>query len=623
MAPNDDALLIGGGLILLAIMAMGGGGDGEKLTEIIVIPPDDPQRPMQLVSTSPPQQRAPRGFNEQPKQKPPQHPAYGRQMALQREMSESADNLYSFYQDLERRTKEVWVRITHDEVKRRILFPGTVEMLKQLLKDMNKFISETQAFTERFRIAISNIPRVGAALIQAIDNVRTIWKKFNALLAQSSENRDNKFLTREDMEDLQDELIARLNVDRMEYEFGRGAPLRPSEAEESFGDDITDDFAQGGTKRNPDGTEHLTFNNTDGNKKHQNVDESNTQPPQGTSNNITKPTEDMISSMDPHTIANPGSVAQTTAIVTSSNLNTQNPLENPNGGKKGQRQPTLEIDLTGDTGGSPSPSQSPEEDTRIKRPSGDVDEALFTVTKKEKPDDLETEPTGFTAQTKNEAESIAVAFMSGGLHGGSQLNPKINVDWASEWMKQVDAREYESLKTWFDKQLQSTRSNEIAFEQAELSGANVAFGVRPKQQVIRAKQQKLAALFIPENLKTTKKTIEALYPDYYTDVDHGAWPIWLMTSYGPYFANDPQKNTYENAHKFLSELVLSKLNEAQKEAVKANLSQGAALICMFRHVAWATKSAIILGKRTTTQAELESTGDVRAKKRLRETPGGD
>ena len=204
MAPNDDAMLIGGGLILLAILAMGGGGgDTEKTTEFVFIPPDPPERPPRPMELSPRDDPPPKEFNEQPKKKSPQHPAFGGQQAQLREMSQIADNLYSGYQSLERRIREVWLRITGDEKKHRILYPATTEAIHELLHDMMAWVERTQAFAQRFSVPVQAVPRIGQALEQAVDNVRNIYDKLNRLLAESSKNRDNKFLTVDDLEALQ------------------------------------------------------------------------------------------------------------------------------------------------------------------------------------------------------------------------------------------------------------------------------------------------------------------------------------------------------------------------------------------------------------------------------------
>ena len=640
MAPNDDALLIGGGLILLAIIAMGGGGDGEKTTEIIVIS-DDPAPGSQMpIDTrpgeAPPQQRFPQGFDQQKPKRSQQHPMFGQQQQRMREMTVEAHNLYDFYQDLERRVREVWQRITDDEKKRQILHPGTVDYLQELMADMNTFIQKVQAFPQRFDTSIAVVaPQLGQALDEAVNNVREIWKKFNALLGQSQENRDNTFLNIEDMNELQDELIARLNVDRMEYQFGsRGRTLRPSEEDQNFGDDARDDFQSGGggKKRSPDGTVELTFGNTGGNKRHQEGDGNTAQTRPGTSNSTLNPGEDLKSTMDPHTVAHPESIGSTTNVPGPSNLTGQHALEDTNSGKKGKQQNTgqTQADLTkssSTTGGFQlqtdveSGSEEETEETKgAKRQEPEEDDRTFTVSKVPKPDDLETENTEFTAKIKNEAETIAVAFSSGGLHGGSQLNPKVNVGWSTNWMQHVDQREYKPLLTWLQKQLQTTRSNEIAYETAERSGIAVK-EIRNKQQVIAAKQHAIVAVFLDKKSKTTRKLIKGLHPAYFTDGQKGGWPIYLLTDWGPVWAIHPEKNTYENALNYLKSIDYTNLKPAQQESAKKYIPQGAALLCMWRHVGFAAQSIIVLGKRSGIQRQQAE--QPRDPKRQKKPPGKD
>ena len=64
---------------------------------------------------------------------------FGQQQQKMREMTVEVHRLYTEYKDLERRVKEVWLRITGDEKKRQILHPGTVQYLQELMADMNVY----------------------------------------------------------------------------------------------------------------------------------------------------------------------------------------------------------------------------------------------------------------------------------------------------------------------------------------------------------------------------------------------------------------------------------------------------------------------------------------------------
>ena len=622
MAPNDDAMLIGGGLILLAILAMGGGDSPEKTSEIIVIPrPDEGFRPMQGIEDDRPEPSRAEPDKGKGKQGGP--PPFDRAHAILAE----AKGLIEDYEKLKQRIHTLWLSITHDERKRGILHPGTVSNIVGLLGDMKMFETTILAKTRTFESSLYAIPNFGNQLHQAVDNLNVVYAKLNVLLAQSRDNRDDRFLQLEDMQDLQDELVERLGFQRNRDEFGfhlgQGG-LHPQDDKGTPSDNLQDDFKTdgGGGKRSPDGTEHLTFDNSDGNKRHQNVTDSTAKPAQGTSNNIMDPNHDIKARTDPHTIAHPESLSQHTDVVGPTTTNVQHPqLESVDGGKKGKKTNALEIDLTGhDTSRSVS-AERDEEDTRQKRTSHDVnlDDKEFTVSKKEKPDDLETETTGFEPKVKNEAVSTVVAFSSGGLHGGSQLNPTVNVDWASEWMKQLDAREYEPLKKWFQAQLQTTRSNQIRHESIETSGTDPE-EVRQKQQVVEAKQEAIATKFTKDNAPTsTKDVIIALNPGFYTGNGLGAWPIWILYNYGYRWAKKKVRNTYENAHKYLSSVNFSFL-EGKESTAKGFIPQGAALICMWRHVAFATDTGFILKKRTPAQAQR--TSEAKRRKKGPEGPGG-
>ena len=556
---NDELII--GGILLLAVLAMAAGGDGdsEPITLTFGDPPDPdvqmltsrPNRPhpdWHSIPYKPPQKFVSPGpkddFNKQPAKAVLVDPQVARTQAIE----ERIGRLQAQYSALERRTQEIWLRITQDELKQHILHPGTVATVQELLHSIDEFTENVKKTAKEFSIDESSL--AGGAILTALENIRAVYGKLNALLAASERSKQdaNTAALVDELEALQDTLVSRLGLERMEYEFGRREELSNNPANDF------NQYAGYGPYEEEEGEQRLTTDNTGGNKRHQS-DNTNTFYTWGTAGNALDPMQDVKTNRDAHSIAQPSSVTHTTNTVSDSNINTTHPLENTESGKKGghkgvklTNQPRMaqlskeirqnfstdqnlthfileHLMVTGQKVTDLSSDdiaqmklQMETGQTGKKRGADESQDLIDLVSKKqaEGDDDLETDRTTFVkteeANQANEPKNVKDGFNSAGQHHQSALNPVVDQDWSFHYEPFQPDPKFAPLKRWMTEQLKKTTVNVEAYKKVEARGVDTE-KVRAEQQIIQLHQQRIAAIFSGKT-NAIRAIINPLSPDF-------------------------------------------------------------------------------------------------------------
>ena len=660
MAPkNRDSYILGGGLLILLMFALasdtdktapiigGGFGGGRPGEEAMEVDPTnlsfdqalaEQQQMAQHFQTRPgpaPGQRQPPQSNVQSDMNAinkKRKRTYTPQGPTQRELNQASmlSFLKSLYEEIVARTKVVWDQITKDERERGEINDGTTQDVMELCSRMTDFLAKSEEFYKTY----GSGSQEARSLQNVGDNVAFIKQKLNLVLTASRRNKEHAHAMdiADELEALQDALVRRWHVERMQIEFGRG--LSRLENDPNNGG-----FIQGGAR----------MEDTEGNHDHQHSNDQSGSAMQGTANNAMDPGEDDKTNKDPHTIANPSSVHPQTHAPAPSNLNSQHSLENlqsgPSQGKqKGAKTPTIE-DLLGEigdkfnTGGERAVNEGilkliremgitylselsadQMEEIRAKtfvgekrkNPStggGTLGEELVSQggakrIKVMEKDEMENTRTEFNAEKEkhkqNEPETIAEGFDSGGVWKADTYLHVVNEnDWAVEWFGTLTRREkkkYSLYKSWLGNFQHQTTVNETQFQKIEATGNNVEL-IRQQQQPIQKIQQELADKFKIQSTTATIAEARALDMDGTRQYD-ADYALLLATWKGALYSRAKVKNTLENAAQFLHAQVLpDSWSEDQRNQANSAIGLAAHLICMFKHVAFHTDTALILGKR--------------------------